>query len=73
MRQGARGWCTGMTLSDRMGREVGGDSGGGTHVCTPMADSCQCSERVYNEHTQNLYLTRLKKKTHNYDNPKLKK
>ena len=23
MRQGAQGWCTGMTLSDEMGREVG--------------------------------------------------
>ena len=24
MRQGARGWCTGMTQRDGMGREVGG-------------------------------------------------
>ena len=24
MRQGARGWCAGMTPGDRMGREVGG-------------------------------------------------
>ena len=24
MRQGAQGWCTGMTLGDGMGREVGG-------------------------------------------------
>ena len=24
MRQGAQGWCTGMTLTDGMGREVGG-------------------------------------------------
>ena len=24
MRQGAQGWCTGMTLRDGMGREVGG-------------------------------------------------
>ena len=32
MRQGAQGWCTGMTLRDGMGREVGGDSGWGTHV-----------------------------------------
>ena len=33
MRQGAQGWCTGMTLRDRMGREVG-DRGSrwGTHV-----------------------------------------
>ena len=32
MRQGAQGWCTGMTLRDGMGREVGGGSGLGTHV-----------------------------------------
>ena len=31
MRQGAQGWCTGMTLRDEMGREVGGGSGWGTH------------------------------------------
>ena len=41
MGQGAQGWCTGMTLRDGMGREVGGrfrmgDTG------TPVADSCQC-------------------------------
>ena len=29
---GARGWCTGMTQRGGMGREVGGDSGWGTHV-----------------------------------------
>ena len=40
MRQGARGSCTGMTLRDGMGREVGeGFSMGDT--CMPMADSCQ--------------------------------
>ena len=32
MRQGAQGWCTGMTLRDGMGREMGGGSGWGTHV-----------------------------------------
>ena len=32
MIQGALGWCTGMTLRDGMGREVGGGSGWGTHV-----------------------------------------
>ena len=26
MRQGAQGWCTGMTLRDGVGREVGGGS-----------------------------------------------
>ena len=41
MRQGAQGWCTGMTLRGGMGREVGGEFRiGGT--CTPMADSCLC-------------------------------
>ena len=25
MRQGAQGWCTGMTLRDGMGRKVGGE------------------------------------------------
>ena len=33
MRQGAQGWCTGMTPGDGMGKEVGeGHSGWGTHV-----------------------------------------
>ena len=41
MRQGARGWCTGMTQRDGMGREVGGGFRMG-NTCTPMADSCQC-------------------------------
>ena len=40
MRQGAQGWCTGMTLRHEMGREVeGGFRMGDT--CTPMADSYQ--------------------------------
>ena len=38
MRQGAQGWCTGMTLRDGMGREVGGRVRLG-NTCTPMADS----------------------------------
>ena len=41
MRQGAQGWCTGMTLRDGMGREVGrGFRMGDT--CTPMADLSRC-------------------------------
>ena len=37
----ARGWCTGMTQRDGMGRELGvGFRMGNT--CTPMADSSQC-------------------------------
>ena len=41
MIQDAQGWCTGMTLRDGMGREVGGRVRLGDD-CTPMADSCQC-------------------------------
>ena len=41
IRQGAQGWCTGMTLRDWMGREVGREFRMG-NTCTPMADSCQC-------------------------------
>ena len=31
MRRGAQGWCTGMTLRDGMGREVG-DGQDGEHM-----------------------------------------
>ena len=41
MRQGARGWCTGMTQRDGMGREKGGGFRLGS-TCTLMADSSQC-------------------------------
>ena len=41
MRQGAQGWCTGMILRDRMGREVGGRVMIG-NTYAPMADSCEC-------------------------------
>ena len=41
MIQGAQGWCTGMTLRDGMGREVGGGFRVG-NTCPPTADSCQC-------------------------------
>ena len=44
MRQGAQGWCTGMTLRDGMGRDVGGGFRMG-NTCTPMADSCQCTAK----------------------------
>ena len=40
MRQGAQGQCTGMTLRDGMGREVGGGFRM-EDTCTSMADSCQ--------------------------------
>jgi len=45
MRQGAQGWCMGMTLSDGMGREMGGGFRMG-NTCTPMADSCQCMAKT---------------------------
>ena len=32
MKQGAQGRCTGMTLRDGMGREVGGGFRMGTHI-----------------------------------------
>ena len=39
MIQGARGWCTGMTQRDGMGKEVGGGFTIG-NTCTSVADSC---------------------------------
>ena len=36
MGQGAHGWCTGMTLGDGMGRDVGEGN-----TCVPMVDSCR--------------------------------
>ena len=41
MRQGAQGWCTGMTLRDGVEKEVGGGCMMG-NTGTSMADSCQC-------------------------------
>ena len=41
MRQGAQGWCTGMTLRDGMGKERGEGFRMG-NTCTRMADSWQC-------------------------------
>ena len=41
MIQDARGWYTGMTQRDGMGKEVGGGFRMG-NTCTPMADSSQC-------------------------------
>ena len=45
MRQGAQGWCTGMTLRDGMGREVGGGLRMG-NTCTPVPDSCECMAKT---------------------------
>ena len=36
----ARGWCTGQTQRDGLGREVGAGIGMG-NTCKSMADSCQ--------------------------------
>ena len=36
MRQGAQGWCTGMTLGDGMGRKVGGGFWM-ENTCAPVA------------------------------------
>ena len=47
MRQGAQGWCTGMTQRDGMGREVGGGFRIG-NMCTHMADSCLSMANQYN-------------------------
>ena len=40
----ARGWCTGMTQRDGMGKEVGGGFRMG-NTCISMADSCQCMQK----------------------------
>ena len=41
----ARGWCTGKTQRDGVGREVGGGIGmGNTYKST--ADSCQCMAKT---------------------------
>ena len=45
MRQGAQGRRTGMTLRDRIGREMGGEFRMG-NTCTPMAESCQCMAKT---------------------------
>ena len=48
MRQGAQGWCTGMTLGDGMGREEGGRFWMG-NTGASVADSCWClAKKHYN-------------------------
>ena len=42
---GAQAWCTGMTLRDEIGMEVGGGFMMG-NTCTPIADSCQCMAKT---------------------------
>ena len=41
----ARGWCTGMTQRDGIGREVGGGFRMG-NTCKSTADSCQCMAKT---------------------------
>ena len=41
MKPGIQSQCTGTTLRDGMGREVGAGFRM-RNTCTPMADSCQC-------------------------------
>ena len=44
MRQGAQGWCTGMTQRDGTGREVEGGFRTG-NTCIPVVDLCQCMSK----------------------------
>ena len=60
MRPGAQGWCTGMTLRDGMGREVGAGFRMG-NTCTPMADSCECMANCMAQYCKVIRL-QLKKK-----------
>ena len=41
----ARGWCTGKTQRDEIGREAGGGIGMG-NTCKSMADSCHCMAKT---------------------------
>ena len=41
----ARGWCTGMTQRDGMGKRVGGGFRMG-NTCKSMAGSCQCTAKT---------------------------
>ena len=57
---GARGWCTGMTQRDGMGREVGEGFRMG-NTCTPVADSCQCMAKPI-QYCKVISLQKKKKK-----------
>ena len=41
----AKGWCTGKTQRDGMGKEAGGGIRMG-NTCKLMADSCQCTAKT---------------------------
>ena len=64
MRQGAQGWCTGMTLRDGMGKEVGRGFRMG-NTCTPMADSCQCMAKPQYFKVISLQLSKFKNNNNN--------
>ena len=50
MRQGAQGWCTGMTQRDGIGREVGRKIRMG-NTCISMVDSYQCMAKPVQYYT----------------------
>ena len=61
----ARGWCTGMTQRDGMGREVvGGCRMGNTYKS--MADSCQCMQKPL-QYCKAISLQLIKKKSKKCD------
>ena len=45
MRQGAQGWCPGMTLRDGIGKEMGGGFRM-VYTSTLLADSCQYTAKT---------------------------
>ena len=47
MRQGAQGWCTGMTLRDGMVRERGGGFRMGEHMYTHCWFMSMCGKNDY--------------------------
>ena len=60
MIQDARGWCTGMTQRDSMGREGGGGFRMG-NTCTPMGDSYQCMAKPIQYCKVKINKTEIKK------------
>ena len=56
MRQGAQGWCTGVTLRDGMGREEGGRLQDGEHMYTHGWFTSMYGKNHYNIVKINLQL-----------------
>ena len=65
MRQGAQGWCTGMTLRDGMERVARGEFRMGD-TCTPMANSCQCMAKTNKQTLQYCKVISLQLKYINF-------